>query len=359
MATTHARVNDEPISVALATYEGERFLQDQLESLARQTRLPAELVVYDDCSTDRTVQLVEEFARTSPFEVRLHRNPERMGFATTALSAAAQCTAPLVAFCDQDDVWLKNKLAVCSEVLAQRDTLLVMHSSVVVDASLKPTGRVYPSLPRRRWERLAGDPWQPVRGMSMVFSAELLRIDWRRRPRSHYLAGEPLHHDEWIYDLARVLGEIVWIDEPLALYRQHDSNVTGAAVSRLRGRTESVFATGGEYYDNRSAQARDWAELLESLAADEHDEERRRRFVEGAAAHRALACRVGRRASVYEPDSSRLERIRRLVRNRRDYRPRSQGGSGAHALARDLAMIVFGRGRGEAQSRRDDDGSRR
>ena len=113
-------------------------------------------MVYDDCSTDGTVQLVEEFARTSPFEVRLHRNPERMGFATTALSAAAQCNAPLVAFCDQDDVWLENKLAVCSEVLAQRDTLLVMHSSVVVDASLKPTGRVYPSLPRRRWERLAG-----------------------------------------------------------------------------------------------------------------------------------------------------------------------------------------------------------
>ena len=352
-------MNGEPISVALATHKGERFLQEQLESLARQTQLPAELVVYDDCSTDGTVQVIEEFARTSPFEVRLHRNVKRMGFATTALSAAAQCNAPFVAFCDQDDVWLENKLAVCSEALAQIDTLLVMHSSVVVDESLNPTGRVYPSLPRRRWQRLAGDPWQPVRGMSMAFSAELLRIEWHRRPRSHYLVGEAIHHDEWIYDLARVLGEIVWIDQPLALYRQHDSNVTGAAVSPLRGRTESVLATGGEYYENRSAQARDWAELLEGLAADEDDEERRRRFVEGAAAHRALSSRVGRRASVYEPDSSRLERIRSLARNRRDYGPRSRGGSGARALARDLAMIVLGRGRGEAQVRRDEDGSRR
>ena len=347
------------ISVALATYEGERFLQDQLESLARQTQLPAELVVYDDCSTDETVQLVEEFARTSPFEVRLHRNPERMGFATTALSAASQCSAPLIAFCDQDDVWLENKLAACSEVLAQMETLLVMHSSVVVDASLNPTGRVYPSLPRRCWQRLAGDPWQPVRGMSMVFSAELLRIDWHRRPRSHYLAGEAIHHDEWVYGLARVLGEIVWIEEPLALYRQHDSNVTGAAVSPLRGRTESVFATGGEYYDHRSAQAGDWAELLEGLAADEQDGERRRRLVEGASAHRTLAGRVRRRASVYRPDTSRLERGRTLVRNVRDYRPRSRGGLGLRAMARDVAMIVVGRGRGDAQSRDAERDSRR
>lgn len=339
------------ISVALATYEGERFLGEQLESLARQTQLPSELVVCDDCSTDGTVQLIEEFARTSPFDVRLHRNPGRMGFATTALSAASRCKAPFVAFCDQDDVWLDEKLAHCAKALAHEDTLLVMHSSRIVDASLEPTGRLYPHLPQRRWPRLAGDPWQPVRGMSIIFAAELLGLDWHRRPRSHYLPGEAIHHDEWVYGLARVLGEIAWLEEPLALYRQHESNVTGAATSPFRGRTESVFATGGEYYDNRRAQAFDWADLLERLAADEHEAERRRRFAEGASAYRALASRLGRRASVYTPDTSRLERGRRLVRNVRDYRPRSRGGSGLRAMARDFAMIVLGRGRGDAQSR--------
>ena len=62
------------ISVAMATYNGERYIREQLDSIARQTLLPIEIVITDDGSTDRTREVVEEFARTSPFLVRLVRN---------------------------------------------------------------------------------------------------------------------------------------------------------------------------------------------------------------------------------------------------------------------------------------------
>ena len=71
--------NKSLISVALCTYNGERFLWEQLESLARQTQLPDELVVCDDCSTDHTVDLVHKFALTAPFKVRVFVNEQQAG----------------------------------------------------------------------------------------------------------------------------------------------------------------------------------------------------------------------------------------------------------------------------------------
>src|SRR5262249_24814222 len=68
------------ISVAMATYNGARFIRQQLESLAQQTLLPHELVVRDDVSTDRTLSIVEEFSRHAPFPVRIHKNDVRLGY---------------------------------------------------------------------------------------------------------------------------------------------------------------------------------------------------------------------------------------------------------------------------------------
>src|SRR4051812_16300560 len=100
------------ISIALATYNGEKYLSAQLESLALQTRLPAELVVCDDCSTDRTIDIIDEFIARAPFPVRVARNESRLGFVNNFMRAAQGCRADLIAFCDQDDIWEPNKLAV-------------------------------------------------------------------------------------------------------------------------------------------------------------------------------------------------------------------------------------------------------
>jgi glycosyltransferase involved in cell wall biosynthesis len=322
------------ISVALATHNGERFLREQLDSLARQTLPPTELVVQDDASTDGTIALLENFARDSSFPVRIASNESRLGFSTTFLAAASRCAGDAIAFCDQDDVWLEHKLERCRDALAGPEVVLAMHASRLVDETLAPTGRIYPRYADAVVSRLGGDPWAAVRGMSMVFGADLIRLgDWRVRPRSHYVDG-PMHHDEWIYLLARARGRIALIAEPLALYRQHGSNVAGAAGG-LRPRLREALGTGWTYYSRRHGQALDAAELFRRLASE--DSASRDRLLEAAEEHERLARRLEPRLGVYDPAASRRVRAARLVRLARG------GGFGPGALARDALMIALGR----------------
>src|SRR3954454_9678676 len=93
------------VSVALASYNGARFIDEQLASLAAQTRPPDELVVCDDGSTDDTLDHVERFAATAPFEVRIVRNAENLGFSGNFQRVLALVRGDIVFICDQDDIW--------------------------------------------------------------------------------------------------------------------------------------------------------------------------------------------------------------------------------------------------------------
>ena len=92
------------LSVAMATYNGERFLEQQLLSIARQIRLPDEMVVSDDGSNDGTIDILERFATNAPFPVRIYRNLNPLGYGDNFLKAASLCDGDLIAFSDQDDV---------------------------------------------------------------------------------------------------------------------------------------------------------------------------------------------------------------------------------------------------------------
>jgi glycosyltransferase involved in cell wall biosynthesis len=335
------------ISVALATYNGELYLGEQLGSLERQSLPPAEVVVCDDRSTDRTVSLVEEFARDSRVAVRLHVNETRLGVADNFLNAASMCRGDAVAFCDQDDVWHEDKLRRCAAAFA-RGVVLVAHTSAVVDEHLRPLGRVFPRI-RRPFvaEPLEADKWFHMPGMAMVFSADLLRVaDWRRRPRSHFVPGAMVYHDEWIHVLAQVCGRIAFLPDTLALYRQHGVNVTGAPGGRVSDFSRDALTVGLDYYRSRAGQAREWADLFERLGDAEPDPLRRERYVRGAAFFDQLGRSLELRVSVYEPEK-RTPRLARLLHVLRTggYRSRSRGGFGARGLARDAVMVALGRGR--------------
>src|SRR5438270_1073780 len=102
------------VSVAMATFNGERYLKTQLDTIARQSVLPTELVVSDDGSNDQTLSVVADFARSAPFQVTTVRNETRLGFADNFLQAARLCEGDAVAYADQDDFWLSHKLEVCA-----------------------------------------------------------------------------------------------------------------------------------------------------------------------------------------------------------------------------------------------------
>ena len=111
------------ISIALCTYHGERFLQEQLDSFLQQTRLPDELVVCDDGSTDLTVPILEAFGVQAPFPVRLSINSQNLGFTKNFEKAISLCRGEIIAMSDQDDVWLPEKLEKFEQVFVNRPQL--------------------------------------------------------------------------------------------------------------------------------------------------------------------------------------------------------------------------------------------
>lgn len=212
------------ISVAMATYNGERFLEEQLRSLGEQTTLPDELVVCDDTSTDRTTQILAQFAKRASFPVKLFTNDQRLGWRKNFLKAARLCTSEYIAFCDQDDVWLKEKLAVVELYLRRNQCMLLQHGFRLVNEE----GKVVSDDMDWKNLELYEAPWRHSYGLTQVFHRSLLEFsDLWELSEDHFERGHRMGHDHWTRFLASLLGQTLSIKEVLLLYRQHANSVVG------------------------------------------------------------------------------------------------------------------------------------
>ncbi len=259
------------ISVAMATYNGGRFLREQLDSIARQTVLPLELVMTDDGSTDDTAEIAERFARTVSFPVRFIRNERRLGYADNFFHAASLCSGPVIAYCDQDDEWMEHRLEVCASFFADPEVMLACHTAAIWDGR-QLTGERFPDFKQTLVHgAVTVDPFLLVPGFSIVFRAEILGyLDSRRRPR-HPLnldpnqAPEPMAHDNWTFLLASSIGRVVTVEDVLAKYRQHGSNTKGAPEKTDGKRGFQLALSNTEYGELASLEAQ-YAELISELS---------------------------------------------------------------------------------------------
>jgi glycosyltransferase involved in cell wall biosynthesis len=217
------------VSVAMATYNGARYIDRQLASLATQTYLPTELVIIDDDSHDETVELITTFARKAPFPVRIYRNPTRLGYRASFMRGTTLSNSELIAFCDQDDVWGSDKIQSCIPMFENPDVFLVYHNAIVVTEDEKPIGslRKY-AAPLTINPPMSIDPWLSGLGFTLVFRRSLTRLNglW---PLSvdQINMEETMAHDQWFFFLSSALGCIAYLSGPLAYYRQHRSNLYG------------------------------------------------------------------------------------------------------------------------------------
>lgn len=232
------------ISIAMATYNGAKYVREQLDSLVCQSLLPAELVVTDDGSTDGTQQIVEDFARTAPFPVRIIRNESRLGYSDNFLKAASLCSSDLIAFCDQDDVWFSFKLEICAAWFSDPEVLLLTHSAELWEGAQR-SGALCPGFRQSRvFSSLSLYPLTTYPGFAMIIRRQLLDIaDNSQRPVCPFLQKAQAH-DQWVWFLASVFGKIVLLRDVLALYRQHRSNAFGGSRNTLgRSLARTIQAT--------------------------------------------------------------------------------------------------------------------
>jgi len=257
------KVEHSTVSVVMATYNGQEYLSEQLESILGQTRPPDELVIGDDGSSDRTLEIIGDFVRSAPFPVHLlHR--EHVGSTANFLLSVSGSRGDLIAFADQDDVWLPEKLQVCLRSLQQYGADLVVHAADVVDANLRPVGSGLRHVRRPLVEEpLKGNLWAVTLGNTMLFRRGLLDgCDWLARPRGRL--GGLVNHDDLVHLLALTRARSVWVPDKLLLYRQHGANAYGAPPALAKGLRAYHDHTRSLSY--RSHVAQEWADYFSRLA---------------------------------------------------------------------------------------------
>ncbi|MBA4141920.1 MAG: glycosyltransferase family 2 protein [Nitrosospira sp.] len=216
------------LSVALASYNGERYIREQLDSIARQTRLPDELVVSDDASTDATSAIVQEFARRVSFPVRFLQH-ERLGTTGNFETAIRACVGDVIFLCDQDDVWYPNKIETIEACFIDRpEAGAVFTNGNVVDENLRPFGpqlwKFFRFTPTEQARVAAGDALGVLLRHPVVTGATMA---FRSRYRDLVLPIPQTWHDAWIALLVGATSRLVALPAPLIAYRQHGNNQIG------------------------------------------------------------------------------------------------------------------------------------
>lgn len=257
------------VEVLMSTYNGERFVVEQIDSILTQSYERLRLVIRDDGSRDRTVNVLSRYADEARVRIEHGRN---LGLpdAFFRLLDGASGDADLYALSDQDDVWGRDKLArAVSAMENTRGPALYCARVLVVDEGLRP---LYPHELAGRGPSFANALVQNIAlGCTVVVNREALRLLQGRWP------AECVMHDAWMYLVVAGVGSVVYDPELVVQYRQHGANIVGMGrgpVSRLAGRVRRQLAVGGAGRHGRQdlELRRLFGDLLQPQARSELDE---------------------------------------------------------------------------------------
>ena len=214
------------VSIAICTYNGEKYLPEQLESFQRQSRLPDEVIVCDDGSKDLTHEILTDFAEKSPFPVKLYYNKQNLGYVQNFGKAMGLCSGDIVILSDQDDVWDINKIKLIEAEFEKSENVgMVYADAEVVDENLRSFGTTMWRCNNFNLEKQElikrGKPLDVllrdgfVLGSSMALRAKYLDLILPIPADIYY------DHDDWAALLISALAGISLISQPLIKYRQH------------------------------------------------------------------------------------------------------------------------------------------
>lgn len=220
----------ELVSVVMCTYNGEKFLEKQIQSILSQTYQNLELIITDDCSTDGTKNILEKY-KSLP-NVFIHYNENNLGFTKNFEKAASLAKANYICFADQDDIWLPNKVQQLFKAIA--DKSMIYSNSLLIDDNDNSLGKHLSNY--RKLQNINSSKCfaflNAVSGHTMMIEKRVLET------------GLPIpqntYHDWWLAVIASNLNGIIYLDEVLTHYRQHSKTVTKTIVNKKIGsRTKS------------------------------------------------------------------------------------------------------------------------
>jgi hypothetical protein len=258
------------ISIAMCTFNGGPFIKEQLESIAKQTRLPDELLVSDDGSSDETLRILQEFASSSPFPVRVSVNERTLGTTKNSEKVLSACSGDIIALCDQDDVWHSDKLELIErEFISAPGIGLVFSEAEMVDAELRPQRwNLFRTVGFDRKEQklvTEGKALNVLMARTVVGGATMAFRSRFRELIFPIPSEGPLIQDGWIVLMIAAVAAVAFIDKPLIKYRQHPAQQMGARkTSTIQGIIQAQKTAPNSYL----AQAAQFQQARDRLAAN-------------------------------------------------------------------------------------------
>lgn len=251
------------ISIAMCTYNGEMHLREQLQSIARQTRLPDELIICDDNSTDMTVPIINAYAASAPFPVKLFKNYTNIGSTKNFEQAIRICECDIIVLSDQDDVWHPDKLELTEQLfLDSEETGAIFSNGDVVSDNLSPMGYTLWDAFRFKYKQKiyfkTGKAFEVLLNHNVVTGATLAF----RSALRDIIIPIPMEwvHDAWIAILISIYSQLNFIDKNLIDYRQHANQQIGSLKKDFTGKKELAKSI-----DNYHAQIDNYELLAEHI----------------------------------------------------------------------------------------------
>ena len=203
------------VSVAMTTFNGEKYIKEQLDSIISQISSGDEIIICDDGSTDNTYQIIADYQKK--FDgIKIYRN-NRLGFVKNFEFVIKECSNELIFLSDQDDIWLHNKVErIKREFLENAEISLVLHNAYRYFEEREMEERLLIENKRNGWlvNIITNKYW----GCCIAFKREILQYSMPFPPKL-------VTHDKWLGIIAESRNEAKFLDEALIKHRFHDNNV--------------------------------------------------------------------------------------------------------------------------------------
>lgn len=233
------------VSVVISVYNGERFINEQLDSIRKQSVMPDEVIIQDDCSVDHTVEFIREYINKYNLDNwKLFCNKQNMGWKKSFMYALMKSKGDYIFLADQDDIWKREKLQKMLLIMEENKKISVLASN------LEPyymTGAVDKS---KNDERMLNDgtiikyefnkKFLYVKRPGCVYC---IRKEFLDKVSSFWFEGCP--HDALLWCAACILDELYLYQEPLIYFRRHSNNASSMEKTSLEKKRRDA-----EYYKN-------------------------------------------------------------------------------------------------------------
>ena len=214
---------DKSLSVALATYNGQKYIKGQILSILTQTLPPDEIVVSDDCSNDETLSIVTDISLLYKGILVLLENDKNVGYTQNFSKALSACNGDIILLSDQDDIWLPNKIeTIYKHIYSYTVPCLYIHDGLLVDEDMN----WYGATKLQQTQYISSTSEHFVTGALSGMNRSFLEI---ALPIPENIYG----HDIWIHTLAHVLSVRCISNSVLQLIRRHSSNTSHFMGSRV------------------------------------------------------------------------------------------------------------------------------